>query len=200
MLIDNNSNYLNIRSKAKGWTLAHWLCFQGDLASLKYLSEKGVSCHIPDRRGLFPIDIAGRRGFVPIVEYLIRQYKQLKATATTVYTVEQSKAHERETLTNEQLQWYFLSSDLLLYHILYWNFRTEFNDFSLLPENALFHADLALPHLQKENLFHACCYRDNIEGLTFLFKYLHAFQFLVAVCNSRPTRKKPSPQPSRRTS
>ena len=41
------------------WTAFHWLCFNGDFESIKYLYFRNALFYSPDKDGRFPIDIAG---------------------------------------------------------------------------------------------------------------------------------------------
>ncbi len=51
---------IEIQQKRNKWTAFHWLCFNGDFESLKYLYfHKNALFFVPDKQGYFPIDIAG---------------------------------------------------------------------------------------------------------------------------------------------
>ena len=43
------------------WTAFHWLCFNGDFESLKYIFFRNAVYFTPDKDGFFPIDIAGSK-------------------------------------------------------------------------------------------------------------------------------------------
>lgn len=53
------------------WTALHWIAYHGDVEVTKLLLDHGASPALPDRRGYFPIDIAGYFGHKEVVKLLI---------------------------------------------------------------------------------------------------------------------------------
>jgi ankyrin repeat protein len=62
---------VNIVGKSNGWAPVHWLCFNGDKDSLTLLIDAGAVYFLPDKKGYYPIDLAGIRGYRMIVELII---------------------------------------------------------------------------------------------------------------------------------
>ena len=51
-----------------GWRPIHWLTSHGDLSLIRKLVTKGAAINLPTKeKGMFPIDIAGKLGYVDVV-------------------------------------------------------------------------------------------------------------------------------------
>ena len=55
-----------------GWTALHWCCFNGDLNCVKLLINYGSNFFLPSKYGFFSIDLAGRKLFYDLVNFLIK--------------------------------------------------------------------------------------------------------------------------------
>ena len=62
---------IHIIEPINGWTAIHWLCYNGDLNSIKILMKRGAIIFQPAFDGWFPIDLAGNRQHFPVVKYLV---------------------------------------------------------------------------------------------------------------------------------
>ena len=67
----NNGADVNIIEPVNGWTALHWLCYNGDLDSLKLLMKNGIIDFQPTFNGWFSIDLAGNRLSYSVVKFLI---------------------------------------------------------------------------------------------------------------------------------
>lgn len=72
-LLDNIKE-TNFANKKSLWTALHWIAYHGDVEVTKLLLEHGASPALPDRRGYFPVDIAGYFGHKDVVKLLINDY------------------------------------------------------------------------------------------------------------------------------
>jgi hypothetical protein len=76
LLLEKGIN-LDLCEDENGWTALHWLCFIGDENSMKYLIEKGAVYFAPDKKGYFPIDLAGYKGHKKIALFIIQEFLEL---------------------------------------------------------------------------------------------------------------------------
>ena len=127
VLLEFGSPFQNIRTSENGWTMAHWLAFNGDHQSLSFLTDHGLACFLPDHRGRFPIDIAGARGSKETVRWFLQSYnlQLLKLpTLTPNYEVEGKTQKLKEAfynhLTLDGYQFYFLKGEYLRLIMIYW--------------------------------------------------------------------------------
>ena len=70
-ILINNGADVNIIEPVNGWTALHWICYNGDLDSIKLLMKNGAIVFQPAYNGWFSIDLAGNRLCYSVVKYLI---------------------------------------------------------------------------------------------------------------------------------
>lgn len=125
VLCEHQASFKNIRSASSGWTIAHWLAYNDDLDSLTYLENNGMCCFLPDKKGNFPIDIAGLRGNDKIVSFLIKNFLELRKQALeTVQTIKSEIAKnpnkDSTNMNYDEYHPFFLASDYLYLVVTYW--------------------------------------------------------------------------------
>ena len=62
------------------WTPAHWAARHGDTTTMHLICEKDGKIYLPDKQGVFPIDIAGFFGHMTtlkvLIEHSIAKFKE----------------------------------------------------------------------------------------------------------------------------
>lgn len=114
ILIGFQATLSNLRSFKSGWTIAHWLCYHGDLETLFYLENSGLCCFIPDKNGMFPIDIAGQRGHVKLVSFLIKRFLAFRSNTEVMPKI------AKGSVKVDDYHFCFINSDYLYLVVSYW--------------------------------------------------------------------------------
>lgn len=164
-LLNNQAAFRNQRNEVNGWTMAHWLAYNDGLESLKFMENNGMCCFLPDHKGNFPIDVAGLKGNVEVVVFLINNFLALRKRALSLVNEEKKKNIAVKKTWSQDLPKrlgideyhdYFLASDYLYTVVTYWALYYNRSWENLLPrvnhENLESIGDLlALPVSVKSN-------------------------------------------------
>jgi hypothetical protein len=186
---------VNSSNKKTLWSCAHWLAYHNDIKSLTFLTEKGLYLTYPDAKGYLPIDIAGimgnRETVAVIMRHILGEIKPLlietqkskdKPTPDPklgedcpliVLPPAEDLNFLQEKLETDTFYARTLRGDYLWYRLLYWccyyNFESYTKEILQFKPNVI--PELALTGFEKNNCFHACCYKDNFNILNLLFRH-----------------------------
>jgi hypothetical protein len=119
------AGFKNVRGSSSGWTIGHWLAYNGDLESLMMLENNGMCCFLPDKKGNFPIDIAGFRGHDKVVSFLIKafleQRKQaIEAVGKFKAAAKNAAKDDPKPMDYDEYHPFFVASDYLYMVVTYW--------------------------------------------------------------------------------
>lgn len=166
MLINLGASYKEIKSKIQEWGITHWITFSECEMVLKSLREDGLDVVQFDKKGIMPVDIAGKKKNESLTKFLIKSYLE------DFDSVDELKPREELELRDR-----LIISKLAAYKNLYWaayfGLKEEFMEIAQRKDLLM---DYPLKNLERRTIFHACCFKNSHQILQFAFNYFEDIQ------------------------
>ena len=166
-LIKHGAKLEATQTDENGWTMAHWLSLFNDVESMKILEDNYIELFLPDKKGFFCIDIAGKSGNGEAAKYLKEVYQTIRENKLNKvkYMPEEGRTNYFKAMSQEEAVYYIYNSKYLNLIILYWCivFNIEINDISLTELSLCAH----LPTLDNATLYHAASQNKEFSVMWF---------------------------------
>ena len=96
MLDEPGTTIVNARDISTGETALHAVVQRRDLTWVRFLLERGANPNLPDKSGVYPIQVAAQIGFIEGVERLLKGGAQVDVSDVTGETPLISAVHRRD--------------------------------------------------------------------------------------------------------
>ncbi|CAD8209485.1 unnamed protein product [Paramecium octaurelia] len=165
-LIKADVNCFNPRTL---WTCLHWAAYYGDKESVEVLLENNIHVFLPDYKGQYAVDLAGKNKYEEVVTLIIM--RSIEILEYLKYGSQQKYKAYFESLTPDLLK--HLNNPLFLCKLIYWSalYEVDSKNSTLLQFKRAY-SFFPFKSLKMKTALHAACqsHKGNEEFLNEAFR------------------------------